>query len=643
MIILDLVHNVSLLLALAVGYDYVAARLDRRSVVYRLVSGLLFGGVAIVGMLTPLEFAPGVIYDGRSIVLGVAGYMGGSVAGLIAAVAAAAYRVCLGGAGTTAGLIIIAEATALGIAAHHLRRRFSVLEHPLGIYLFAAVVHVFMLAGQTVLPNAVFRDVLSALGPTVLLFYPLGMLLTTLVMLNNERQQQTRRSLEASEERYRSLFENTYAPMLIIDPADGRIVDANRVAADFYGWSRDELRTMRVWDINVLARDQVEAEIERARNSAQNYFEFQHRLKDGSVREVAVYSGSVSLREGNRLYSIIRDVTERKEVEKELFLVGYSMEHAAIGVFRIEEPTGRILYVNQYACDRLGFSREELLGMTVFQIDPHFNREAWIEHRRVVAETGSRTIETVHRRKDGHEFPVEVTVSVLSYGGREYSFSFAKDITERKRMEAEVQASLTQKEALLREVHHRVRNNLAVMSGLVQLQMHQLSREDASRRALSKTRDRISVMAMIHTLLYHDQNLSSINFASVLERIVRELQDEYAADKRVQVLFDVEDVQLGVGEALPLGLIVNEAVTNSLVHAFGSDGHGHLKLSLHRTGAGGCTLTISDDGGGIGSGFEIQDQETLGFRLMALLAAQISADIGVKDQGGTIVTVSFRP
>ncbi|MFZ3209048.1 MAG: PAS domain S-box protein [Geobacteraceae bacterium] len=129
----------------------------------------------------------------------------------------------------------------------------------------------------------------------------------------------------------------------------------------------------------------------------------------------------------------------RRKKEYLLQEAQYCIEHAAIGVFQIDEE-GRITYVNSHACRSLGYSREELIALTVFDIDPTFSREHWLAHRQEVYAKGSRTIETLHRRKDGTVFPVEVTVSYMEYECKSFSFSFAYDISERKRAEEENRA-----------------------------------------------------------------------------------------------------------------------------------------------------------------------------------------------------------
>jgi len=130
------------------------------------------------------------------------------------------------------------------------------------------------------------------------------------------------------------------------------------------------------------------------------------------------------------------DISERLRTEAKLRLTQYCIDHAGFSIFSIEEPDGRVASANHHACDSLGYSMEELTSLTVFDIDPTFTKESWIEHRRRMRASGGGTIETMHRRKDGTLFPVEVSLKILEFEGKTYSFSFAIDISDRKRAEA---------------------------------------------------------------------------------------------------------------------------------------------------------------------------------------------------------------
>ena len=246
--------------------------------------------------------------------------------------------------------------------------------------------------------------------------------------------------LRESESRYHSLFENSHSAMLILDPETGAIIDANPAAVSFYGWAYEELRCKNIAEINALPPSEVKEKLDSATKHQINHFFFNHRLGDGSIRDVEVFSSPIIVKGKTLLYSIINDITERNRIEQELRLNQFFIDQATIGIFRIDED-GNIINVNSHACESLGYSREELYGMTVLDIDPTFTFEKWLEHRKKMRQMKSGTIETIHRRKDGTVFPVDVTITYIEYEGKLFSVSFARNITKRKLAEKALRES----------------------------------------------------------------------------------------------------------------------------------------------------------------------------------------------------------
>ncbi|WP_305042919.1 EAL domain-containing protein [Geoalkalibacter sp.] len=243
--------------------------------------------------------------------------------------------------------------------------------------------------------------------------------------------------LRQSEARYHSLFENNHAIMLLIDPKDGQIVDANPAACAFYGYGLEGLRNMKISDINILPLEEIRKVINRCLAMEQNHFHFRHRITGGEIRDIESFIGPIKFSSQRLLYAIIHDITDRIRAEEGLRLARFCIDQASIAIFRIDED-GLILEANDQACASLGYERNELCGMEIFDIDPDFDPVRWREHRKTVRNKGSGTIETRHRRKDGTIFPVEVTVNYLDYEGKAFSYSFAQDITERKKAEEEL-------------------------------------------------------------------------------------------------------------------------------------------------------------------------------------------------------------
>jgi LytS/YehU family sensor histidine kinase len=210
--ILELVQNIAFLVALAVGLQVLAHRWEKGSFIYRLAAGCLFGIVGVAGMMTPMHFQQGVIYDGRSIVLSLAGLFGGPVVAAVAGVFCAAFRIYLGGVGVTAGVSVVITSSTLGAVLYHLRKRNERWVSPWRLLGFGVFVHLLMLLSQVLfLPGSDGLEVVRRIGLTVLVFYPLGFLVVAHVFLEGEQREQAIRSLRKSQERYRQLAENTEA------------------------------------------------------------------------------------------------------------------------------------------------------------------------------------------------------------------------------------------------------------------------------------------------------------------------------------------------------------------------------------------------------------------------------------------------
>lgn len=208
--VLSLIQNVALLVALAAFEQFIVRRWKVGALPHTVLSGLLFGGATILGMMTRVQAAPGVFYDGRSIVLGVAGLFGGPVVAIIAAAIAAAYRLYLGGAGALVGVGVIVEASAIGVGLHYLRRRDERVTGWLPLWIFALTIHVLMLLIQLALPGGIAPAVLRQIAIPVLVVYPIGTLLVCRLMLDQEeRLASERRVRDMNESLERLVMERT--------------------------------------------------------------------------------------------------------------------------------------------------------------------------------------------------------------------------------------------------------------------------------------------------------------------------------------------------------------------------------------------------------------------------------------------------
>jgi two-component system, cell cycle sensor histidine kinase and response regulator CckA len=255
-----------------------------------------------------------------------------------------------------------------------------------------------------------------------------------------ELEQQVQEVNRAQEQLYVTQFavDKSADAVFLLDP-QARFLSVNEAACRSLGYTREELVTMTVFDVDAaLPRDQWPEICAKLEREPSLMIESYHRAKDGRVFPVELTSNLVQY--GGKVYycAFVRDVTARKKEEQSLLRTQFSVDRAKDAIFWIA-PDGKLVYVNAAACQTLGYQESELLGMTVFDIDPRFPRERWAEHWKKSHRLGSYIIETTHRAKDGRFVPVEVAIDFFSFSGEDYHCAYARDISERKKAAEEQQ------------------------------------------------------------------------------------------------------------------------------------------------------------------------------------------------------------
>ena len=689
MVYLDLIFNLALLVALSVVSGFLDKRFPRETRQGQLLQGLLFGLVTVLGMLRPLVMGPGLIFDGRSVMLSLCALYFGPWAAAAAGAAALVCRILLGGMGLLTGSLVIASSLALGLAAHY-RWKPSLTPPGAGkMILLGLAVHAAMLALMLTLPGGAGWSVIQRIGPPVLLFFPLATLLAGKILSDHLLMMQSAAALSESEERYRLLFEASpdavmlttpdgrilsanpaacrllgrseeeiiasgrdgvmdredprlaaalaerertgkfageltmvrkdgaripveistsvfrdrfgqartsliirditrrlqeeeplkrlqallaetqrlskiggwehdlttgrgrwteevytiyglspdahpsneeaiafYAPedrpiiasafarlletgepydlvfkfnrasgeslrvrtigqaewkngkivrvfgnimdvtdrvrteealreseelfrnlfmhheavKLILDPETGSIIDANDAAAKFYGWPRETLLTMKIFEINTLSETEIRRALETVRDQERTRFQFRHRRADGSIRDVEIFSSRIDVKGKPFLHSIVTDISERKEIESRQQRLLSIVDSSLNEIYIFDAETLRFEYVNQGALRNIGFSLEEMRSMTPLDIKPSFTPQTFAKMLEALRQglVQQLVFETDHRRKDQTLYPVEVHLQLYSGDGRSIFFAIISDISERKAVETRI-------------------------------------------------------------------------------------------------------------------------------------------------------------------------------------------------------------
>jgi PAS domain S-box-containing protein len=372
------------------------------------------------------------------------------------------------------------------------------------------------------------------------------------------------------------------------------------------------------------------------------------KRKDGSEFPAEASISKFEVANEKVLAVWLRDLTERRRAEEALrkseATVRALLESASQGVVAVN-PRGEIMLVNAKTEQLFGYMREELVGRPLEMLLPERFRSSYLKHRDGYFAQPRQWptglgLDLSARRKDGSQFPVEISLSFVKADDGNIAISFITDITERKAAEEQIRNSLEEKEVLLKEIHHRVKNSLQIVSSLLSLQSG-YTREDAVSELLVESQNRVKSMALIHEKLYQSTDLTNIDFADYIRTLSRNLFQSYASSPEAIELRTNVDVSLGIDHAIPCGLIINELLSNSLKHAFPDDRRGMIDLDFHGKN-GEFALRFRDDGIGLPDNLDFRKTETLGLQLVTTLTEQLSGNIvHTRSDRGTEFEIKF--
>ncbi len=526
--ILQLVFNASLLLSFALLYDLLAVRgRPGKPSLRQVPAGIVVGLVGIIVMLASWKLSERIVFDTRSILIGVSGLYFGTVPTLAAMAITAGYRILMGGSAAGMGVAVIVSSGTIGLAWRY-RRIGHLADLSWGeLLLFGLIIHLAMLGCTAFLPRAIRGQVLANIYLPVLLAYPAVTAVLGKLMAGHLRRVRIQRSLAESEARYQTLADMAPVGIFRTD-ADGRTTYVNPM------WCR------------ISGMDGASA------------------LGDGWLGAVHPDDRD-SLREGWR-----RAVLARAPSSAD---------------YRFLQPDGSIVWVM------------------------------------------------------GEANPVkDAAGGIAGYVGT------ITDISLRKRDEETIRNSLAEKEILLQEVHHRVKNNLMTIIGLIRMQEVKPASE-GSRELLGELEGRIHSMAIVHEGLYVSKSLSRIDLQDYMKKMAVYIKGQYAPRHPVHLRTRAVGIELPLDVAVPCGLILNELISNSFKHAFPSDRPPDgepLRIEVEaRIAEGSLVMTVADNGVGFPPSFDPERASTLGLHLIHMLGQQVRGKVERLDGPGAAVRVTI--
>lgn len=443
------------------------------------------------------------------------------------------------------------------------------------------------------------------------------------------------------------------------DIKSGKII-LNERWATMLGYSLSELEPayIETWKNFIHPKD-----LKRVENDLQNYFNGHTPMFDVKVRMqhkdghwVWVLSRGASFEQDDkgsptRMVGTHIDVTDWMKAEQRL----KNSERKYRELFEnsadpsLLEKSGLIVDCNRAALDLLGNDKKsELIGKNFAEISPQTQPDGQkseqffksIFNELINQNKTGLMLEWEHLSKDGKIIPVESVITNLTdIDGDSIRYIVLRDITDRKAAEKEILESYEERGALLSEIHHRVKNNLAIISGLIQLQIIEVEDEKTVEQ-LNKSVNRIKSIALIHEQLYQSKSFSEISLKENIKNQVETLMTMYNSDISVNVdlKLDLDDVQININQALTCGLLLNEILNNAFKHAFKGRDTGQIQIKLKESGAKVC-LTVRDNGVGISN--EQESQESLGRTLIETFIQQLNAEAEVKTEEGTCYIIEF--
>ena len=480
-------------------------------------------------------------------------------------------------------------------------------------------------------------------------------------------RKQTAGILQEREEQFRSLFNNNFDGILVTT-ADGRIFAANPAACQIFGQTEAELCQSGIGGLVDLRDTRFRTMLSEHARTGEFRGELTFRRKDGSIFPAVLSSILFTdADEQNRIAIMVRDIGGQKHAEGALhdserryqLLAEYTTD-----MISRQTPDGFLLSVSPACRTLLGMEATDMIGQSLFGLVHAEDADGLAQGLAESVDQGVvYTAQYRLRHADGSYVRVEATSqAMLDPDGQMQEFlTVTREVSAQRtqqedqpetRRESSVPLAVptegsSRAEILLKEIHHRVKNNLQIVSSLLNLQSRSVS-DTQTLDMMQESRSRIESIALIHEKLYQAQDLTQVDFADYIRDLSASLFRTYeSAASGVTFTTDLESVRLDIDTAIPCGLMLNELVTNALKHAFPGEQTGEVRIALQtrqQDDVSHVVLTVADNGQGIPADLDIRHTRSLGFQLINALTSQIGGTLEVQREAGTEIMIRFpRP
>jgi PAS domain S-box-containing protein len=467
-----------------------------------------------------------------------------------------------------------------------------------------------------------------------------------LVVIDLTEKHESEKIQREREEMFHAVFDQSPAGIVIFS-RDLIVIDCNRRYEEIMHSSREKIIG---FDIKNLRDKTVTPNILEALSGKNSYYEGPYMATTSDARLWVSFNASPIRDINNEVTGamvVVIDITKRWKAELALResdeRYRYIFDNANDFIFTLD-LNGKYTSFNRQALDKTGYTYDEAINLTIIDVVAPEYRDLAVEMMKKKLDAGeSTTYEVELQTKNGGRIPLEVITQLMIRDGRPVGIQgIGRDITERRQMEEQIRKSLREKETLLKEVHHRVKNNFQVILSLINLQSSSIENHDL-QKYFADAQSRIRSMALVHELLYQSEDISRLDISTYITTIVNELFSSYHRTARMREPRIVAGrIDLTIDQAIPCGLIINELVTNALKYAFPPGWRGDPDIEITVTEKGGMVeLAVGDNGVGLPESIDFNTTKTLGLSLVPVLARQLMGSAEVYRSGGTRIVVRF--
>ena len=449
---------------------------------------------------------------------------------------------------------------------------------------------------------------------------------------------------QRSTQSYRDLFDSISDAIYLVND-EGIILGANKGTRYTFGYPIETLIGEHYKILSAPGKFQPDRlmQVRKEKSKGSVKLEGWGKKQNGEVFPTELLVNTGVYFDQEVLIIIERDISERKLAEEELkkreHLLSDLFNTSPLGIALLNSHN-EVMEINKGFEHLFGYTSEEIEGL---ELDRVIVPKEYLKHAKELTETPVvEEVATRRKTKSGKLIDVIIyAVPIIIDEKMVYKYGIYVDITDRKKAEEDVRKSLREKEVLLAEIHHRVKNNLAVITGLLELQSYNSGDENA-RRILRDSQMRIHSIALVHEKLYDNENFSEIKVQDYIRELSASIKQTMGVDALdVHISFDLQDISLPITQALPCGLLLNEILTNSFKHAFKGREKGKVEISFIKEGDVLC-FCIRDNGVGIDTDLKSGKASSLGMKLIRTLTKQLNAEMNIESENGSVFEFRFR-